>query len=277
MTTTLRPDGPERRRPDGFRARAFTVCVNGRPVGAVELSTGDTLGPTVGTIAGLAVDEADRGRGRGAVASLAAEEVLRSWGCARVRIAVPADAAYALRLAASLGYTERSRHLRKDVGPAGPLPPGTTVRPLSVADYGPWLARGREQFVESLTELGIPRAEAEEREAASARSLLPGTHPKAPGAADGVVLLGVAHDGADVAALWLRTGDPAWVYAVEVAEAVRGRGHGRTAMLVAEDACRAARARTIGLNVFVANEPAVRLYASLGYRPTVRHFVKPLL
>jgi len=273
MTTTLRPAGPERRGPDGFRARGYTVCVNSRPVGSVELSSGDAFGPTVGTIAGLTIDEPDRGRGRGAVAALAGEEVLRSWGCTQVKIAVPVEAEHALRLAASLCYTERNRHLRKDIGPVHPLPDGASVRPLSVAEYEPWLARGREKFIESLTGIGVPRADAEEREAASARSLLPG----GPGAPEGVALVGVAHDGADVAALWLRTAEPAWVYAVEVAAAFRGRGHGRTAMLAAENACGGAGARTIGLNVFVANEPAVRLYGSLGYRTVVRHFVKPLL
>ena len=276
MTTTLRPDGPERRRPDGFRARSYTVCVNSRPVGSVELSSGAELGPTVGTIAGLTIAPPDRKRGRGAVAALAGEEVLRSWGCTRVRIAVRAEAEHALRLAASLCYTERNRHLRKEVAPVRALPAGTSVRPLSLAEYQPWLARGREKFIESLTVLGVPREEAEQREAASARTLLPAAGPEGP-ARDGVVLLGVAHGGEDVAALWLRTAEPAWVYAVEVAAEFRGRGHGRTAMIAAENACRDAGALSIGLNVFVANVAAVRLYESLGYGTEVRHFVKALV
>jgi ribosomal protein S18 acetylase RimI-like enzyme len=277
MTTTLRPAGPERRGADGARTRSYTVCVNSRPVGSVELTGGGEFGPTVGTIAGLAIDAPDRRRGRGAVAALAGEEVLRSWGCTWVRISVPEDAEHALRLAASLCYTERNRHLRKDVGPARPLPAGASVRPLSMAEYAPWLARGREDFIGSLTAIGVPRAVAEQREAASARSLLPGADPGSPAAPDGVALLGVAHEGADVAALWVRTTEPAWVYAVEVAAEFRGRGHGRTAMLAAENACGGAGALTVGLNVFVANVAAVRLYESLGYRTVVRHFVKALL
>ncbi|SEO39419.1 GNAT family N-acetyltransferase [Actinacidiphila rubida] len=271
MTTTLRPAGPEHRGPDGTRGRSYTVCVNSRPVGGVRLSAGEQFGPTVGTIADLAIDGPDRKRGRGAVAALAGEEVLRSWGCTQVKIAVPPDAEHALRLAASLGYTERNRHLRKPLGPGRALPAGTSVRPLSVAEYGPWLARGGEKYIESLTSLGVPRAEAVAREADSTRSLLP--DPDVPG---GPALLGVGHDGQDVAALWLRTADPAWVYAVEVAAEFRGRGHGRTAMLAAENVCGGAGARSIGLNVFVANEVAVRLYESLGYRTVLRHFTKPL-
>ncbi|MEK8173235.1 GNAT family N-acetyltransferase [Streptomyces sp. M19] len=48
-------------------------------------------------------------------------------------------------------------------------------------------------------------------------------------------------------------------------------------MLAAEREAAAAAARTIGLHVFSDNEPAVRLYASLGYQPAKRHLLKPLL
>ena len=274
MTTTLRPAGAERRGPDGFRARTYAVCVNSRPVGSVDLSTGKALGPAVGTISGLAIDVPDRRRGRGAAAALASEEVLRSWGCALVKIAVPADAEYALRLASALSYAERNRHLHKRLGAEHPLPPGSSVRTLSAAEYEPWHARGRQAGVRSLVDLGVPRAAAEARERNAAAALLPDAAGEAP---EGVVLLGVRHGGRDVAALVVRTSEPAWVYAVEVAEECRGRGHGRTAMLAAENASLVAGARTIGLNVFVANVPAVRLYASLGYRVGVRHFTKPLV
>jgi len=275
MTTTLRPAGAERRGPDGFRARTYAVCVNSRPVGSVDLSTGKALGPAVGTISGLAIDVPDRRRGRGAAAALASEEVLRSWGCALVKIAVPVDAEHALRLASALCYAERNRHLRKELGAPRGLPPGSSARALSAAEYAPWQARMRRDGVESLVALGVPREVAEGRERASTAALLP--DPVTGAVPEGVELLGVAHDGEDVAALWMRTAEPAWVYAVEVAEEFRGRGHGRTAMLAAEDAGRAAGARTIGLNVFTSNAPAMALYASLGYRTVVRHFTKPLV
>ncbi|MBY8879845.1 GNAT family N-acetyltransferase [Actinacidiphila acidipaludis] len=274
MTTTLRPAGEERRGPDGFRARNYTVCVNSRPVGSVELSCGEAFGPAVGTIAALTIDAPDRRRGRGAVAALAGEEVLRSWGCRVVKIAVPVEAEYALRLASALCYAERSRHLRKELGAERELPPGSSVRALGAAGYEPWLDRVRRDAADSVTGLGFSR-EAAEAWARDGARLLPydaaGTVP------EGVALLGVTHGGEDVAAMWLRTAEPAWVYAVEVAEEHRGRGHGRTAMLAAENAAGVAGARTIGLNVFTGNAPAEALYASLGYRTVVRHFTKPLV
>ncbi len=63
---------------------------------------------------------------------------------------------------------------------------------------------------------------------------------------------------------------------VEVSPAHRGRGHGRTLMLLAERECLAAGVRNLGLNVFADNAVAVRLYGSLGYRVTERLYGKAL-
>ncbi|MEV6008498.1 GNAT family N-acetyltransferase [Streptomyces sp. NPDC051976] len=278
MTTTLRPVGPERREDDGWRARDYTVCVNGRPVGAVRLSTDRRFGPHIGRIDGLAIDEADRRRGRGTVAALAAEEVLRLWGCTRVETSVPAEAEHGLRLATTLGYVERNRNMAKELrGPRPVLPAGSVLRPLTEDEYGPWLEREREGFVVSLTDRGVPRDQAEAREAASFDEVLPqGLHTPGTG------LYALTHDGAIVGNLWLRLHDPAapsgqgWVFSVEVEAAQRGRGHGRTLMLAAETACRDAGADSLGLNVFAGNTPAVRLYEALDYRTTARHLYKTL-
>lgn len=279
MTTTLRPAGPELLRADGTRARPYAVCVNGRPVGAVELSTDHRYGPEVGRIDTLTVDEGDRRRGRGTVAALAAEEVLRFWGCNRVEISVPADAGYALRMALALGYTERNRGMAKVLDGADgavavrhPLPDGSVLRPLTEREYGPWRDHERAEFLATLVEYGVPRAQAEAHEAAAFTVAL----PDGP-ATEGTALLALDHGGATVGHLWLRVTDPAWVFSVEVDAGHRGRGHGRTLMLAAENAARDAGAGILMLNVFAASTPALRLYESLGYRVTERHFAKPLL
>lgn len=271
MTTTLRPAGPERRAADGSRARSYAVCVNSRPVGSVEIGTDPRYGDSVGRISLLAVDEGDRRRGRGTVAVLAAEEVLRYWRCARVEIAVPADAAYALRIAASLGYVERSRNMAKRPAGPHPLPPGSAMRPLSDAEYELRAAREREGFITSLTDRGVPRDQAETHEALAFAAALPEGR-----ATPGTDLLALDHGGETVGHLWLRTPEPAWVFSVEVEAAHRGRGHGRTLMLAAENAAFAAGASSLCLNVFVGNTPALRLYESLGYGVTQRALAKPL-
>lgn len=63
---------------------------------------------------------------------------------------------------------------------------------------------------------------------------------------------------------------------MEVAEEYRGRGHGRALMQQAEHITLAAGARSLGLHVFAANTPALRLYESLGYRATQYNLAKNL-
>jgi GNAT superfamily N-acetyltransferase len=273
MTTTLRPAGPEQRDADGGRARDFTVAVNGRPVGGIRLGADPHGDP--GRIDALTIDEPDRRRGRGTVAALAAEEVLRQWGCTRVLVSVPAQAAYGLRIALALGYTETNRTLHKDLEP-GPreaaLPPGARLREVTVEESAPWLASSRTGFVAALTASGVPEHAAQAHAAASYASAFPGGRP-----APGSVLLALDVDGRTAGRLWLHTAPaPGWVQVVEVAPEHRGRGHGRTLMLAAEAYCRAAGTRGLGLNVFTANTVALGLYASLGYGVRMRQLWKPL-
>lgn len=281
MTTTLRPAEPERRGPDDVRSRRYQVCVNSRPVGAVLLSTDWRLGPAVGRIEWLGIDEPDRRRGRGTVAALAAEEVLRTWGCRQAVVSIPAEGAVALRLATALGYVESDRGMVKTM-PADPpdLPDGSVVRPMTAQEYQVWHECERRACVQERVDRGMPYDRAVTAAAADPRATVPDGN-----ATVGDVLLTLSHAGADVGHLRLRLplGDPATpdadaeVFCVEVEEAHRGRGHGRTLMLAAERECHAAGVRAMGLNVSSANPRAARLYESLGYRVTDHHLAKPLL
>ncbi|HEX5566050.1 MAG TPA: GNAT family N-acetyltransferase [Streptomyces sp.] len=276
MTTTLRPTGPERRTADGARSRSYDICVNGRPVGRVRLTTDERLGPSAGRVEALTVQEADRRRGRAAVAALAAEEVLRGWGCRRIEVSVPADAGPALNLAAALGYTEHGRAMAKELSTSPELPTGSVARPMGGAEYPAWLETTRAERVRYWTDREVPRERAERMTEAEQAALL----PRGPDTAD-TALRVLAHGGTDVGTLWLALAGP-WtpgghVLDVVVHRAHRGRGHGRTLMLLAERECLTAGVRLLGLNVLAANTPALRLYESLGYRTTVHHLHKPLL
>lgn len=281
MTTTLRPSGPEERTRDG-RTRPYDICVNARPVGSVLLSTDERPGPRTGLIGRLAVDPADRRRGRGTVALLAAEEVLRGWGCVQSLIYVPAASAGGLALAHALGYRERNRGMVKQLawpdGAAAPgPPPGSTVRTMTAADFAAWRERDGERQVELHTARGVPQRDAHELAVHAHRTML----PDGPGT-PGMVMRVLTRDGTDVGTVWLRVdgaprpGAEGWVYAVEVEEAVRGRGHGRALMLLAEREAHAAGLRLLGLNVYLDNAPALKLYESLGYRPLEHHLHKAL-
>ncbi|MDI3386793.1 GNAT family N-acetyltransferase [Streptomyces sp. B-S-A8] len=275
MTTTLRPTGPIQRDTDGVRSRTYQVCVNSRPVGTVELATHPVFGPTVGHVRHLAIDEPDRRRGRGTVAALAAEEVLRGWGCTRVEAAVPSAAPAALGLATALGYVERNRRMAKPLPASGPpaLPPGTVARPMSDAEYVPWLADAKASYAQTWIERGVPEDQARAKSDHDHARLLP-DGPATPG----MLLRVLAHEGTDVGTLWLALQDDgAFVFDVEVDERHRGHGHGRSLMLLAEREAADGGAGTIGLNVFAGNTPALRLYESLGYQPLSYYLYKPLL
>ncbi|GAA2593105.1 GNAT family N-acetyltransferase [Streptomyces axinellae] len=295
MTTTLRPAGPASRTADGRRSREYEIRVNSRPVGAVRL-----LGPAeggasaTGRIGELRVEPGERRRGRGTVAALAAEEVLRDWGCARVEASVPLgggdlapgeeETAHAgPHLLASLGYRERSRHMVKELGERPALPESTAVRTLRAGEFDAWWDAGIGRFIDGLAGRGFTREEAVARgEAARAARLPDGA------ASEGVALRVLTHSGAgteaaDVGSLWLgfrglpRPDAEAWVFDVEVAEERRGEGHGRALMLVAERECLAAGLRLLGLKVRTDNPRAERLCTSLGYRTVERHYDKALM
>ncbi|WP_405928213.1 GNAT family N-acetyltransferase [Streptomyces griseus] len=278
MTTTLRPSGPLQQGADGARARQYDVCDNGRPVGAVAISTDDAFGATAGVLGPLSVEEPRRRRGRGTIAALAAEEVLRGWGCTRVRVEVPADNDAARRLAAALGYIERSRNMVKDLGPeTAQLPAGLTARAMSEEEFAAWRQEALLAYAQDWIDRGVEPEQARRKSEADHAAHLP----------DGLATEGVrfdvlVHAGEVVGHVWvalreLPPGGPAgFVFDVEVREEHRGRGYGRALMLLAEDTTRACGADRLGLHVFASNTPALRLYESLGYTTTRYNLAKAL-
>lgn len=278
MTTTIRPTGPIREGTDGAKSRAYDVCDNGRPVGTVEIGTDPVFGATAGVLRSLSIAEPARRRGRGTVAALAAEEVLRAWGCARVSVAVPPGSEAAARLAAALGYTERGRNMTKDLGPAvPPLPEGVAARPMTPEEFARWHETAVEAYARSWTERGVPAEQAMRKSRSDhARDLPDGLRT------EGAHFHVLVHGGVVVGHIWVTVrgggrGEPAgYVLDVEVGEEHRGHGFGRALMLRAEHITLDAGIRSLGLHVFAENTPALRLYESLGYRTTRLHLAKPL-
>ncbi|MFD9797102.1 GNAT family N-acetyltransferase [Streptomyces sp. NPDC059070] len=278
MTTTIRPTGPLQQGADGAVSRTYDVCVNSRRVGTITVATDPAFGRAMGVISALRVDEPDRGRGRATVAALAAEEVLRGWGCTQVRAAVPADAVAALRLADALGYGERSRNMAKRL-PAEPpaLPAAVTGRAMTQAEFTVWHHDEQENYARSWIDRGVPADQARAKAEADHRELLPDGL-----ATPGVHLEVLVSAGAVVGQVWVgrkatAAGPAAYVYDVAVAREHRGRGHGRSLMLLAERAALAEGMTTLSLHVFSDNTPALRLYESLGYEPTEYNRAKALL
>lgn len=280
MTTTLRPAAPLQREPDGtVRLRPYDICVNGRPAGRLRVGTAPGFGPTVGLLDGLTVQEADRGRGRATVALLAAEEVLRGWGCTVARCTVPADAGPALRLAAALGWTEGGRNMVKALPPTPPpLPAGVTARPMAAEEYVAWEAASRATYAREWTVRGLTAEQARAKSESSYRDNLP-EGLATPGVSFGVV----EADGVAAGHVWVASGEAepggspgSYVFDVEVRPEFRGRGLGRALMLLAERTALAGGDHALGLHVFADNTTARGLYDSLGYTTTRRHWSKQL-
>ncbi|WP_457033403.1 GNAT family N-acetyltransferase [Kitasatospora sp. P5_F3] len=279
MTTTLRPEYPEELLAGGGLSRRWQICVNGRPVGGLRTTARPYGEQRWGEISELEVSSGRR-RGRGTVGALAAEEVLRSWGCSRVDVTVPAGNDAALGLAVTLGYTERMLNLAKELTQVAELPTELTVRPIGPERYESWLEQTKAGYRRELVASGLGEQAARAKAAADHQRLLregyatPGTALRELTDAQGTLL----------GSLWLTLrqeidpdGEPlAWVMSVAVEPEHRGHGHGRTLMLLAERECLAAGVRRLGLNVFSSNTVAVRLYESLGYRTTRRIMGKSL-
>ncbi|AKZ54647.1 Acetyltransferase [Streptomyces ambofaciens ATCC 23877] len=274
MTTTLRPTEPLQRAADGTRSRRYQVCVNSRPVGAIRLATSHAFGDSVAVIDELRIDEPDRRRGRGTVAALAAEEVARGWGCRRIEASVAGDAEAGLGLARTLGYVLRNRGMTKPLGDAPPaLPAGSAARPMTRDEFETWHAYESQEYARTWIERGVPEAEAHAKARRDHELLLPRGLDT-----ENMLFSVLEQEGVRVGVLWLALReDRAYVFDVEADAAHRGRGHGRTLMLLAEAQAIAAGRPLIGLNVFAGNTPAERLYESLGYTTTRYSFYKPLL
>ncbi|MDX3852647.1 GNAT family N-acetyltransferase [Streptomyces sp. AK02-01A] len=279
MTTTLRPTGPLQHTDDGGRSRAYEVCVNSRPVGTIEIRTDPGFGHRAGVVGSLRIDGPDRRRGRGTVAALAAEEVLRGWGCDQVLASVPADAAPALGLLESLGYTERSRNMLKDLPREPPaLPAGLVGRPMNDAEYQSWLAQAVDGYAQNWIDRGVPPEQARAKSEASHREFL-----REGLSTSGVSMSVLLHEGSVVGHVWVarrevRPGEwGSYVFDVAVTEGLRGKGFGRALMQLAEGVALGSGSTLLGLHVFASNTPAVRLYESLGYVTTNRNFYKQLV
>jgi ribosomal protein S18 acetylase RimI-like enzyme len=278
MTTTIRPAEPVQQGADGERTRTYDVCDNGRPVGAVAISTDPEFGASAGVLRSLGIDEAHRRRGRGTIAALAAEEVLRGWGCTQVRLVAPVDNHAARALAGVLGYTERSRNMLKALRRTAPaLPAGVTGRPMTEQEYAAWAATSVDTYTQEWVGRGVPEEQARRKSERDHATNLP----------DGLATPGMyfhvlVHDGAVLGYVWVARRDVpdgddlGYVFDVEVHEEYRGRGYGRALMHLAEDITLDAGLGLLGLHVFADNTPALRLYESLGYEVTQYNLAKAL-
>ncbi|HEY1388429.1 MAG TPA: GNAT family N-acetyltransferase [Ktedonobacterales bacterium] len=87
----------------------------------------------------------------------------------------------------------------------------------------------------------------------------------------------VNENGTAVGDLWVQVESEkarAFIWFIGIDEQHRGQGYSRAAMLALESAVKPLGAHHVDLNVFGDNTVAVRLYESLGYKPTAMNMRK---
>jgi ribosomal protein S18 acetylase RimI-like enzyme len=140
------------------------------------------------------------------------------------------------------------------------------LRPMREDEFAAWLPRMRDDYAQAMIDdAGVSTEGAAEKATADCEQLFPGGRLSA----DQLVFV-VEADGEGVGELWLAErdimGQPSmFIYEVHIDDALRGRGYGKAAMLLAEEEARRRGLDSVALNVFGGNTVARGLYTSLGY------------
>jgi len=267
--------------PVGARAEAVRELDSMATGGTLlALETGDRGEPAgfVGVTAAGQLDEVwiaedRRGHGLGKAGRDAGLRWLTERGC--VQAATTIDSADPASVALCRGWRLVSQRMERTLQEPPVLREGTSARPMTLAEFTPWLAGCVEAYADTMVEAGEhDEAGALVESTASHARLLP-DGVKTSGSS----LLVLESSGRRVGMVWVahhKPGTRSFVYDVEIEPAERGRGHGRQAMLAAQRAALANDDRTIGLNVFSHDEVARGLYTSLGYRVADQSFALEL-
>jgi len=142
------------------------------------------------------------------------------------------------------------------------------LRPLREDEFEAWHRLSRARYADDMVENGGFAPEAAREKSAKDFAI---TMPDGLATAGQHVFAVEAPDGEVVGHVWLGERDTrdegrvAFVYEIRIDEEQRGRGYGRSAMLLLEDEARARGLGRIELNVFGGNDVARGLYRSLGY------------
>jgi GNAT superfamily N-acetyltransferase len=247
----------------GESAGIFAVESGGDFVGMLAVVLTQQDGAPGVVISDVWIAPGHRRRGYGTAALRRAEQWAAEHRARSVWILTdPADAVHA---AFFRDFPLRAYQMIKRVSEPGPLPDGLEGRPMSASEFAEWRAESVAGYAADLADSGtLSPADAAVSAAAQFDALLahgPDTENHS--------FLCVCADGAVVATNWLghhRSPGTSWVYGVETHEGHRGKGYGRAAMVLGEQATLAAGDTHLGLNVFAHNAVAIRMYEAMRYR-----------
>ncbi|GAA1396781.1 hypothetical protein GCM10009662_11420 [Catellatospora coxensis] len=243
--------------------RVYAVEAGGAPAGFLALGGSRPRRPEQRSLHDLWLAPEHRGRGLGRELVAWSRERAAADGGSRLSVTVvPGDPVTDALFGA---YPLRAQQMVKTVTAQVSLPDGLAGRAMTPVDFDQWLQEAIRMYAEEMTASGSRSpADALAASVAEHEELLP-EGLRSPGHAFWCVTAGDEV----VGTIWLRHGflpGLSFVFGVDVDPAHRGRGYGRAAMLVGEQATAAAGDAQLGLNVFGHNTVARRLYDSLGYQ-----------
>jgi GNAT superfamily N-acetyltransferase len=140
------------------------------------------------------------------------------------------------------------------------------LRPMRDDEFAAWLPLMQERYAADMVEhAGMTPERAAAKAAEDTERLFPAGAPSEP-----QLVYVIEVDGEPAGDLWLAEREETlapclFVYDIHLDERYRGRGHGRAAMLFAEQEAQRRGIDRIALNVFGGNHVARALYRSLGY------------
>lgn len=151
---------------------------------------------------------------------------------------------------------------------------------MPIRDLDAWITRGQAEYERARTAAGEPADVAAEKARASYESAFPDGVPAPNHEIFNVVITVSGAQPQIVGFVWIApmsTGSSDWwVNDVEISSEHRGKGYGRAAMRLAEEAAAEHGATTLGLNVFGYNTVARRLYEAIGYETIATQMRKKL-
>lgn len=243
----------------GTTSAAFAITSAGDVAGIAAVSAGRAEA----MIHDIWIDPEYRRRGHGADAVRLVQDWAREHGATGAwALTDPAEPAHAALFAS---YPIRAHQMIKRITAPGELPDGLHGRPMTPAEFTDWRARAVEGYAAQRAESG---AQSEEEAAAHSAAEFDMLLPDGLATANQAFLCLCKGDEV-VATNWIclhRAPGSSWVYDVEVSEEHRGKGYGRAAMIVGEQATLDAGDTHLALNVFGQNTVAISLYDSMGYR-----------
>ncbi|MEU6552843.1 GNAT family N-acetyltransferase [Streptomyces sp. NPDC046915] len=237
----------------------------GTRVGYVAVVVAEDNGVLAGRIGDLRVDALHAGQGHEQTARDWAEEWCAERGARRLGVLLTEPAGELFN-----GYGVRGQLRMRRVGsPPEPLD-GVTARPMTQAEYPEWLASEKAGYVSGIVRAGaLSPEEAVRKSDRDFAKLI----PEGLATPDNTFLvLETARE--RIGTGWLKHGylpGVTYGYSLHIQEQHRGKGYGRAAMTVGEQAALAAGDSALMFTVWGGNEVAMSLYTSAGYQVMEEH------